>query len=81
MELVRRVTGHATVDVVLKHYFRPGREEFKAVLAKALPDVLTGGKPAQLSPADELAALAGKLAAGTATQEDRVRLRKLAARV
>jgi len=81
MELVRRVTGHATVDVVLKHYFRPGREEFKAVLANALPDVLTGGKSAPLSPAAELAALAGKLAAGVATAEDRARLRKLAARV
>ena len=43
--------------------------------------VLTGGKPAQLSPAAELAALAGKLAAGTATGEDKARLRKLAAKV
>jgi hypothetical protein len=42
MELVRRVTGHATVEVVLKHYFRPDREQFKAVLAAAMPDVLTG---------------------------------------
>ena len=42
--VVRRVTGHATVDVVLKHYFRPDREQFRAALAGALPDVLTGGK-------------------------------------
>lgn len=33
MELVRRVTGHAGVDVVLKHYFRPGRDEFRAIVA------------------------------------------------
>jgi integrase len=35
IELVRRVTGHAGVDVVLKHYFRPGREEFKAIVKGA----------------------------------------------
>jgi hypothetical protein len=82
VELVRRVTGHATVEVVLKHYFRPDREQFKAALAGALPDVLTGGKPAKrLKPADELATLAGKLAAGTATDADKARLRKLAAKV
>ena len=32
VELVLRVTGHATVEVVLKHYFRPDREQFKAAL-------------------------------------------------
>jgi integrase len=32
IELVRRVTGHAGVDVVLKHYFQPGRKEFKAIV-------------------------------------------------
>jgi hypothetical protein len=44
MELVRRVTGHSTVEVVLKHYFRPGREAFRASLGKALPKLLTGGE-------------------------------------
>jgi hypothetical protein len=34
-----------------------------------------------LKPAEELAALAGKLAAGTATKEEKARLRKLAAKV
>jgi integrase len=81
MELVRRVTGHATVEVVLRYYFRPDREQFKAALAGALPDVLTGGQQGQLKAADELAALAGKVAAGTATEEDKERLRKLAAKV
>ena len=37
MELVRRVTGHATADIVLKHYFRPGREEFRQALEAAMP--------------------------------------------
>jgi integrase len=41
--IVRRVTGHATADVVLKHYFRPGREQFRAALAGALPKALTAG--------------------------------------
>lgn len=43
MELVRRVTGHATVDVVLKHYFRPGRKDFRKALQKAMPKLLTSG--------------------------------------
>ena len=81
MELVRRVTGHATVEVVLQNYFRPDREQFRAALLGALPDVLTGGTPAKVKPAEELAALAGKWGDGTATKEDKARLRKLAAKV
>lgn len=42
VELVRRVTGHGTVDVILRHYFKPGREQFRAVLSQSLPSVLTG---------------------------------------
>jgi hypothetical protein len=37
LELVQRVTGHRTVAVVLKHYFRPGREDFRQVLARRCP--------------------------------------------
>jgi len=43
MELVRRVTGHTTTDVVLKHYFRPGRKDFKRALQSAMPRLLTSG--------------------------------------
>jgi len=81
MELVRRVTGHATVDIVLKYYFRPDREQFRAALAAALPEVLTGPKRKRLRPADELVELATKVAAGNATAKDKARLRKLAAKV
>lgn len=82
MELVRRVTGHKTVEIVLQHYFRPDREQFRAALTAGLPDVLTGGAvPAADPEAEELAALAGKLAAGTATDADKARLRTLAAGV
>jgi integrase len=43
MELVCRVTGHQTTDVVLKHYFRPGRDQFKTALQKAMPKLLMKG--------------------------------------
>ena len=42
MEVARLVTGHKTVEVVLRHYFKPGREHLRAVLGDKLPDVLTG---------------------------------------
>jgi integrase len=40
LELVQRVTGHRTVAVVLKHYFRPGREDFRQLLTAAMPKML-----------------------------------------
>ena len=40
LELVQRVTGHQTVAVVLKHYFRPGREDFRQHLLKAMPQMV-----------------------------------------
>ncbi len=40
IELVRRVTGHAAVDVILKHYFRPGRDDFRRALESAMPTAL-----------------------------------------
>lgn len=42
-ELVRRVTGHTAVDVVRKHYFKPGREEFSREFEKAMPKLLLNG--------------------------------------
>ena len=46
-----------------------------------MPDVLTGGKTAKLSPAEELVGLSAKLLAGTITTEQMNRLRVLAAKV
>ena len=40
---VRRVTGHTTTDVVLKHYFRPGRKEFQKSIEWAMPRMLMDG--------------------------------------
>ena len=45
MELVQRVTGHRTASVVLKHYFRPGREDFRTVITQAMPKMLGLGDP------------------------------------
>jgi integrase len=57
MELVRRVTGHSTVEVVLKHYFRPKREEFRHALESSLPKALTGGIKEPFSLKDEVVKL------------------------
>jgi hypothetical protein len=45
-----------------------------------MPKVLTGGS-GRMRPAEELAAISAKLVAGTATDEEKVRFRKLAAKV
>ncbi len=37
LELVQRVTGHQTTQVVLKHYFKPGREDFRKAIEGAMP--------------------------------------------
>jgi len=42
LELVQRVTGHQTTDIVLKHYFRPGREAFRSALSVAMPQLMMG---------------------------------------
>lgn len=81
VELVRRVTGHATVDVVLTHYFRPDREQFRAALTNAMPDILTGERRKRLPPAEELPQLAAKAASGAATEQEKARLRKLVANI
>jgi len=76
MELVRRITGHKTVDIVLKHYFRPDREHFKAVMTKKLPFVLTGISVAN-KPAEEMRQIAQRLADGTEIPGDHARMEAL----
>jgi integrase len=43
LELVQKVTGHKTVDVVTKHYSQPGREAFRKALESAMPRLLMNG--------------------------------------
>lgn len=82
-EMVRRVTGHSRMETVRKHYFRPNREQFRDTLTNSMPSVLTGvgSQPLKLKPCDELVVLAGKVAAGTASEKEKARLRVLAVKV
>jgi len=73
LELVQKVTGHKTTDIVLKHYFQPGREDFRKALETAMPKLLTNG---QKSPKDELWAIVEKMTAET-WEKDRECLLKL----
>jgi integrase len=43
LELVQKVTGHKTSEIVLKHYFQPGQEDFRQALQTAMPHLLTNG--------------------------------------
>jgi len=72
LELVQRVTGHRTVEVVMKHYFRPGREDFRAAILKAMPKMLadSGG---QKSVKEEMRQILEWMTAGT-WRKDRARL-------
>jgi len=85
MEVARLVTGHKTVEVVLKHYFKPGREHLRTVLGDKLPDVLTGGKRSfkvlecgsSKVGGMSVEELAKRVADKSATDEERERLREL----
>jgi len=80
LELVQRVTGHRTVDVVLKHYFRPGREDFKQRILAAMPSLLVG--PVEIKSVEACSASA-KLEAALASLEglSKEELEKLGARM
>ena len=43
LEIVQKVTGHRTAGIVMKHYFQPGREEFRRTLVGKLPALIGGG--------------------------------------
>ena len=45
LEIVQKVTGHRTASIVMKHYFQPGREDFRRTLAGKMPSLLVGGAP------------------------------------
>jgi hypothetical protein len=58
LAIVQRVIGHRTTDVVLKHYFRPGQEDFRAALEGAMPKSMNTSAGSALAlpaaPRDEL---------------------------
>ena len=41
VDMLRAFTGHATVDIVLKHYFKAKATDFAKELQKTLPKILT----------------------------------------
>ena len=76
IELVTRVTGHRATNIVIKHYFQPGREDFRKALHSAMPDLLTNGP--KKSPLDEAVAILDATNART-WKKDVARLRDLLA--
>jgi len=77
LELVQRVTGHRTAEVVMKHYFRPGREDFRAAIFKAMPKML--GEGATKSAIEEAREILTEMTAKT-WRRDKVRLLRLLVR-
>ena len=67
LELGQRVSGHRTASVILKHYFRPGREDFRQVLSTAMPKMLADG--GQKSPKEEMQAILERTSAKTWKQD------------
>jgi hypothetical protein len=86
LELVQKVTGHRTTDIVLKHYFQPGREAFREALQKAMPALLTNGEKgkAEIEKAEsgnerdqEMRGIVAKMTAKTWRRDRKVLLRML----
>jgi integrase len=75
LELVQKVTGHKTMDIVLKHYFQPGQEAFRQALQSAMPKLLTNG---QKSPKDEMREILARMTVKT-WKKDKVRMKELMA--
>ena len=62
--------------MVLKHYFRPGRDDFRKALMTAMPQMLSEG--AAPSPRDQMRTILEEMTAET-WREDRKRLMELVA--
>ncbi|HNX36663.1 MAG TPA: site-specific integrase [Kiritimatiellia bacterium] len=85
VETVKLVTGHSTVNTILKFYYNPQREHLRAVLDDKLPGILTGREDqvkikhtstrSALSDADPVAQVADQLK--NMSKSDRVRLAKM----
>ena len=75
LELVQKMTGHKTTDIVLKHYFQPGREAFRQALQTAMPKLLTNG---QKSPKDEMQEILAGMTVKT-WKKDKARMEELIA--
>ncbi len=72
LELVQKVTGHKTTDIVLKHYFQPGREAFRTALNKAMPALLTYG-----AEEEKVVSVAAPLATEAEADKQKAEMRKI----
>ena len=65
MEILRKITGHRTAEIVLKHYDRRGREAMRKALGAAMPKAISGaivGANAKTIEAESASANAAKVA-------------------
>ncbi len=67
LELVQKVTGHKTTEVVLKHYFHPGEDDFRQALQTAMPRMLTSGQ--HKTPLEQIQEIATKSTSKTAWRD------------
>ncbi len=60
MDLLRKITGHRTAEIVLKHYDRRGRDAMRRAIGDAMPKAIAGAVTAPAAPAagDALEAVA-----------------------
>ena len=50
IDKLRALTGHATVEIVMRHYFKPKGTDFSNELAQAMPEALTGTREVKQLP-------------------------------
>ena len=55
LELVKTVTGHATAEIVMQHYFKPQREQLREAMQKSLPGLLNSSSAKPFTPAERAA--------------------------
>jgi integrase len=60
MDLLRKITGHRTAEIVLKHYDRRGRDAMRRAIGDAMPKAIAGAvaAPAVAADGDALEAVA-----------------------
>ena len=51
IDKLKAITGHATVDIVLKHYYKPKGTDHKLEMLAAMPSGLLGSNPPKALPA------------------------------
>ncbi len=55
IEIVQKVTGHQTAQIVLKHYFQPGKEDYRRTIETKLPALMGGTTAKELLSREKLA--------------------------